>query len=65
MEATVLMTLANKSHTGKPQEKKRRKDLPESKSIQGLSVSLAGLTCRDIKVQRRRTGWEENQNKPL
>lgn len=68
MEAVVLIALSNQSHTGKPQEEKRRKKVTflkkTSRETSGLSVSLAGLTCKDIKVQRR-TRWEQDQNKTL
>lgn len=39
-----------------------RKKGGKERETSGLLVLLAGLTCRDIKVQKGSTGWEENQN---
>lgn len=68
MEAVVLTALSNQSHTGKAQEEKRRKKVTflkkTSRETSGLPVSLAGLTCKDVKVQRR-TRWEQDENKTL
>lgn len=70
MQATVLPALANQSHTGKPQQKRRRErwtfqKQKASRETSGLSASLAELTCRATKVQRGRTGWKQNQSKTL
>lgn len=65
MEAVVLTALSNQSQA---QEEKRRKKVTflkkASRETSGLSVSLAGLTCKDVKVQRR-TRWKQDENKTL
>lgn len=65
MEAVVLTALSNQSQA---QEEKRGKKVTflkkASRETSGLSVSLAGLTCKDVKVQRR-TRWKQDENKTL